>query len=252
MSIDWITVAAQIANFLVLVWLLKRFLYRPILDGIDAREQQITERMSEAALIREAAETAEAKHQAEIARLRAGREGVLEEAREAAELERAALLEEARARLMREQTARDRERAEEARRYSADLRYKGASALLALLRKALEDLSGETLEERIIARAGPRLAAMAGDLAEAAGGDLAAVVTTQAPLSPELRDELTDQLAALLPGIEVRFYTDSEQPLGLNLRLGGAQLGWTVESYVDGLQSYLDAQHRGTGLTHAA
>ena len=36
MSIDWITVAAQIVNFLVLVWLLKRFLYRPILNGIDA------------------------------------------------------------------------------------------------------------------------------------------------------------------------------------------------------------------------
>ena len=36
MSIDWITVAAQLINFLVLVWLLKRFLYRPILNGIDA------------------------------------------------------------------------------------------------------------------------------------------------------------------------------------------------------------------------
>ena len=41
MTIDWITVAAQIANFLVLVWLLRRFLYRPILDGIDAREAEI-------------------------------------------------------------------------------------------------------------------------------------------------------------------------------------------------------------------
>ena len=48
MSIDWITVAAQIANFLVLVWLLKRFLYRPILDGIDAREAEIANRMQEA------------------------------------------------------------------------------------------------------------------------------------------------------------------------------------------------------------
>ena len=34
MSIDWITVLAQIGNFLVLVWLLKRFLYKPILKGI--------------------------------------------------------------------------------------------------------------------------------------------------------------------------------------------------------------------------
>ena len=48
MSIDWVTVLAQIANFLVLLWLLKRFLYRPILDGIDAREAQISKRMAAA------------------------------------------------------------------------------------------------------------------------------------------------------------------------------------------------------------
>ena len=54
MSIDWITVAAQIVNFLILVWLLKRFLYRPILDGIDAREREIAERMAEADKIRKA------------------------------------------------------------------------------------------------------------------------------------------------------------------------------------------------------
>ena len=41
MLIDWFTVAAQVLNFLILVWLLKRFLYRPILDAIDAREKRI-------------------------------------------------------------------------------------------------------------------------------------------------------------------------------------------------------------------
>ena len=39
MLIDWFTVGAQALNFLVLVWLLKRFLYKPILDAVDAREK---------------------------------------------------------------------------------------------------------------------------------------------------------------------------------------------------------------------
>lgn len=252
MSIDWVTVAAQIVNFLVLVWLLRRFLYRPILDGIDTREQQIAERMSEAAHIREAAEARQAEYEAQITSLRAGCQDVLDEAREAAEAERATMLDEARARLRREQEVRDQERADEARRFNNDLRHRGASALLALLRKALADLSGETLEERIVARANPRLAAMSHDLAEAAGGDRLAIVTTQFPLSPEIREGITQQLAAHMPDIEVRFSTDPEQPPGLNLRLGGAQLGWTVESYVDGLQAYLDARHRQSGLSHAS
>src|ERR1035441_6695689 len=39
MLIDWFTVGAQALNFLVLVWLMKRFLYKPILDAIDEREK---------------------------------------------------------------------------------------------------------------------------------------------------------------------------------------------------------------------
>ena len=38
MLIDWFTVGAQAINFIILVWLLKRFLYKPILDAVDARE----------------------------------------------------------------------------------------------------------------------------------------------------------------------------------------------------------------------
>ena len=41
MLIDWFTVGAQILNFMVLVWLLKRFLYKPVLAAIDGREQRI-------------------------------------------------------------------------------------------------------------------------------------------------------------------------------------------------------------------
>ncbi len=48
MLIDWFTVAAQVINFLVLVWLLKRFLYQPIIDAIDAREKRIAAELADA------------------------------------------------------------------------------------------------------------------------------------------------------------------------------------------------------------
>ncbi|HEY9039161.1 MAG TPA: F0F1 ATP synthase subunit B [Roseovarius sp.] len=252
MSIDWITVAAQIANFLVLVWLLKRFLYRPILDGIDARERQITERMEEAGRIRAQAREAEARHEAEIARLKAGREGVMREVRAEAEAERDALLAGARELLEAEQAARDAARKDEARRFAADLELRGASALVALLRKALNDLSGETLEERIVARAVDRLPAMAGDLAEAAGAGTDAIVTTQSPLPDELKTQLTRQIKDVLPDMNVRFRTEPDQSPGLNLRVGGAQLGWTAASYTAGLQAMLEEAHKARGLADAA
>ena len=49
MLIDWFTVSAQAINFLILVWLLKRFLYRPVLAAIDAREKRIAQQLESAA-----------------------------------------------------------------------------------------------------------------------------------------------------------------------------------------------------------
>jgi len=48
MLIDWFTVGAQTLNFLILVWLLKHFLYKPILDAIDAREKRIVAELADA------------------------------------------------------------------------------------------------------------------------------------------------------------------------------------------------------------
>ena len=48
MQINWFTVIAQILNFLILVWLLKRFLYKPILNAIDEREKKIASQLKDA------------------------------------------------------------------------------------------------------------------------------------------------------------------------------------------------------------
>jgi F-type H+-transporting ATPase subunit b len=48
MLIDWFTVSAQTLNFLILVWLMKRFLYQPILHAIDAREKRIATELADA------------------------------------------------------------------------------------------------------------------------------------------------------------------------------------------------------------
>src|SRR5271169_3550305 len=48
MLIDWFTVGAQALNFIILVWLLKRYLYKPILDAIDAREKRIAAQLADA------------------------------------------------------------------------------------------------------------------------------------------------------------------------------------------------------------
>ncbi len=239
MSIDWITVAAQVANFLVLIWLLKRFLYRPILDGIDAREREIAERMGEAEEMRAAAAAAKSDFEARSGSLRAGRRELLEATRDSAEQERITLLAEARERLALEQAGHAEQRAEQAVRYREELQREGARALLSLTRKALKDLADDQLENRIVAHAGKRLVSVAEELREASGDSLHAVALTHEPLPEETRERLREQVAALIPGVTTSFQTEPTQAPGLILRLGGAQVGWTVDSYIDDLDAVL-------------
>jgi len=255
MSIDWITVGAQIVNFLVLIWLLKRFLYRPILDGVDAREKEIADRMAEAATIRRAAEVAEADHNAEISALRDSRAETLDEARAAARAERDALLAETHKRLATEQADREAQRAEEAQKYTADLHRTGAEALLSLTRKALSDLADETLEQRIIEHTVAQLGSVADELRNAAGDSREAVVLTRDPLPTKAAARLTKEITTVLPRFTVRFDTDPSQSPGLTLHLGGAHVMWTVDSYLDGLDALLEdraGRRVAKGLTDAA
>ena len=41
MGINWVVFFAQIVNLFVLVWLLKKFLYRPIINAVEKRQAEI-------------------------------------------------------------------------------------------------------------------------------------------------------------------------------------------------------------------
>lgn len=242
MSIDWITVAAQIANFLVLVWLLRRFLYRPILDGIDAREAEIERRMQEAVLAREKAEAAEQERLAQVRALNARQADIAEEVRKKAEAERDTLLADAHKRLEQERAIWRAHLDEETRKYAAKLQRAGSGALLSLTRKALTDLADETLEGLIARHLGARLKRMAADLRTAAGQGKGALVTSRESLPQSARDDLTADVQAVFPDALVRFEIDAGQPPGLVLRIGGAQLDWTLDDYVESLGDLVKAQ----------
>ena len=98
MLIDWFTVIAQIVNFLILVGLLKYFLYGRILRAMDQREDRIASRLTEAEQREQEAEDERRHYQARQKDLEEKQSDILAEAREKAEAERKRLLDEARAR----------------------------------------------------------------------------------------------------------------------------------------------------------
>ena len=85
MLINWFTVAAQIVNFLILVALLKHFLYGPIVAAMTAREGKIAAQLTEAREKRQQAEQEEASLRQKIREIGEQRQAMLTEAGHQAE-----------------------------------------------------------------------------------------------------------------------------------------------------------------------
>ena len=240
MSIDWITVIAQIANFLVLVWLLKRFLYRPILDGIDAREAAIKKSMAAAGEQQKKAEAAQIDYRQQKKQLLSDQNDMVAKALRDTEGQRDELLAKARARLEQEQHDWRKHLEQERQRFAARLQRAGQETLTELTRKALRDLADETLEQAIVRHVGKRLKPLVDELKKAAADSTQAIATTRDPLPETAQSQLKTDLNKLMPAMELRFQTDAEQAPGLILRVGGAQVAWTVDSYTDEFDALLN------------
>jgi F-type H+-transporting ATPase subunit b len=92
MQIDWWTLALQTANVLILIWLLARFLFRPVTEIVARRRDEANKLLADAADVRRQTEEERAGLERAHADVAAGRDKVLSEAHAAAEIERTALL----------------------------------------------------------------------------------------------------------------------------------------------------------------
>src|SRR5580658_8782870 len=97
MLIDWFTVVAQALNFILLVWLLKRFLYKPILDAVDTREKRVASELADADAKKAESQKARSEYERKNEQFEQQRAALLSQATQDASVEGRRLLDEARA-----------------------------------------------------------------------------------------------------------------------------------------------------------
>lgn len=201
MHIDGWTILLQAVNFLILVWLLRRFLYRPVL-AVIAERQAATERVrNEAEAARQAAESASRSLEDQRTALPAERERLIAAARAEAEAERAVLLEKARSEAdhaleeARARLAEERAQALEAlQRHAADL---GTGLAARLLRGAPARALTRPLLEEACAAVEALDASQRHALADGAGS-VPVRLAAAGPLADEDTALAHDRLAAAL------------------------------------------------------
>jgi F-type H+-transporting ATPase subunit b len=265
--IDWFTVAAQIINFLILVWLLKRFFYRPILDALDAREKRIASDLAAAAEKEHVAEAERNRFQQKNEEFDRRLSELLAAAADEARAERKRLLAAAHtdAEELRRRWHKAQRREYQALRHTIEQRT--CAEVFAIARKALADLADTTLEAHMAEAFIRRMRSLdpeeKASLAAAVGiftarGELRHETTIAGISSPSRADgigsgEITIRSAFELPAAQqeaiaaaIRETVHGEIPLhfepepnlisGIELVASGYKVAWSIAGYVASLE----------------
>lgn len=262
MQIDWLTVAAQIVNFLVLVWLLQRFLYRPITNAMRRREERIEARLAETRETREAAEEEARRVEEREAELESSREEILEAAREEAKALRERLEEEIREELQEKRNTWRQHLEEERSALVASLRQQAGRQILQITERILADYADSELAERVVAGFVRRLGDLDPDMREtlteaAAHHKEPALVHTGAAVDSAAKGRITRAIhETLSTEIDVDYQEDPNMVIGIRLTIGDHTVEWSALRYLERLETefgeIIEAGSHEMGMSHAA
>jgi len=241
MLIDWFTVGAQIVNFLILVWLLKHFLYKPILDAIDAREKRIAAELADADKKKAEAEKERTDFEDKNKAFDQQRSALLGKAADEAKTERERLIDQAK-------KDADSLRANQADALSGDqIRLASEITLLAekevfaIARKTLADLATVSLEERIgevftrrLRELDPKAKELLGDALK--NSSLPAQVRSAFDMPPDQRAAIQNALNETFSTVvRIKFEDSQDAVCGIELTANGQKVAWSISSYLAGL-----------------
>ena len=242
MLIDWFTVGAQALNFLILVWLMKRFLYKPILHAINEREKRIATELENADKKKAEAlkESDEFKHKNE--EFDTQRDALLKKAADEANVERQRLLDEARNAADALRSKRQEALRNEEHTIHQEIGRRTEQEVFAIARKALSDLATVSLEERLGEVFTRRLREL-DDQAKASLGDALkkssepALVRSAFELPVQQRAAIQNALNETFSAeVKIRFETAPALISGIELTANGQKVAWSIGDYLVSLQ----------------
>lgn len=243
MLFDWFTVGAQALNFLILVFLMWRFLYKPILHAIDEREKRIAEELADADAKRAEAQKERDEYQHKNDELDQQRAELLSRATDEAKAERQRLLDEARQAADALSSKRQGTLRNDAHNLNQAIGTRTQQEVFAIARKALTELAGASLEERL----GEVFTRRLREMESPARATVAEALkkATDPALVRSAFDLPVDQRAAIQNAINetfsadirLRFETAPDLVSGIELTTNGLKVGWSIAEYLTSLEA---------------
>ncbi|WP_350585812.1 F0F1 ATP synthase subunit delta [Pseudoalteromonas sp. RB2-MNA-CIBAN-0110] len=248
MLIDWFTVAAQVVNFLILVWLLKRYLYKPILHAIDKREERIAAELDDAETNQNEALAEREKFFLKNEEFEQQRTQKMQQVSVSAKQAEQTLMLEAQKRVQSWGTKYQQNIVKETDNLKESLSRKVKQEVFAISRKTLTELASTTLEQQICEVFTARLYKLDDDKKTT----LAQALNTNSEFVPALIQsafELTESQRLALKNaintvfskdITIKFTTDESLISGIELCVNGQKLVWSIDDYLQSIEQEVD------------
>jgi F-type H+-transporting ATPase subunit b len=242
MLINLFTVFAQAVNFLILVWLLKRFLYKPILHAIDEREKGIATQLADAEAKKAEAQKDRDEFQHKNQAFDQERAALLKKATDEANAERQRLLDEAKKDADAMRAKRQEALAGEQRNLEQAIIRMTQKQVFAIARKTLTDLAGAGLEERMGDVFVRRVRDLTGEAKEqlatafkSSNHQVSVHSTFDLPL-PQRGAIESAVKETFAPDAQVQFETAPDLVCGIDLSTNGHKVSWSIADYLATLE----------------
>lgn len=256
MLINWFTVFAQIFNFLILVGLLRWFLYKPILNVMKKRQLELEKQWFDAKQLQTEATQERILYEQQQQQLQAKQGELMAEARALADQERQQQLLQIRQEIADQRSQWQVDLQQEQTAFFQILRQNVIHQTAAIARQALEDLANADLEQQIIRVFCERLAqlkhpekqAIAQALAET---KTAIIVRSSFALSPDLQQKVIETLHAQFKISQaIEFITVTNLLYGIEIKLAGQEIVWSLDHYLETLEQRLATALTQGGESH--
>jgi F-type H+-transporting ATPase subunit b len=246
MLIDWFTVGAQAVNFLILVWLLKHFLYKPILHAIDEREKKIAAELADASSKKIEAKKEQDEFQHKNDEFDKQRDELFKKVTADAGVEKAKLMDQAKKAADVFSEKRHASFIQEEEKIQQSIMKRVQKGVFAISRKALKDLSGTDLDERIVNVFVGQLTGSSltnSSLTNSSLKNSATPVTIrtafaiptalQATVEKQIKDKLS-------PDAQIQFEVNPDLISGIEIRSDGQKFAWSISDYLNSLEKEIE------------
>ncbi len=241
MHIDWFVFLAQIFNFLLLMYLLKRFLYGRIIKAMDDREAKIAACFAEAERLKEEASEAVELYEKRNMLLGQKKEQMINEATMAADAKRKELMEKVREEVDAVKARWQDMLVREKDAFFYDLRQRAAKQLYATARKALADLADADLDDRIVDEFLRRVKTLDAEKSvqirkAISGVNNQVIIQSAFDISASRQVQIEEVLKKQITnGFKVRYLREPDIVSGIELRVNGHKIAWSLNEYLETL-----------------